>query len=107
MDRRSHENQIVGIELALEAFSLGGLIHFAFAKIDIYSFEYLKYGLSEALITSLDTHEFGARESKISAKSTAASIVVPDLNTAVTPRFYTGRFTAVGKNVILRVTNLH
>jgi hypothetical protein len=35
MDRRSHENQIVGIELALEAFSLGGLIHFAFAKINI------------------------------------------------------------------------
>ena len=35
MDRRSHENQIVGIELALEALSLGGLIHFALAKIDI------------------------------------------------------------------------
>jgi hypothetical protein len=35
MDRRSRENQVVGIELALEAFSLGGLIHFAFAKINI------------------------------------------------------------------------
>ena len=35
MDRRSHENQVVGIELAFEALSLGGLIHFAFAKIDI------------------------------------------------------------------------
>jgi hypothetical protein len=34
-DRRSHENQIVGIELAFEALSLGGLIHLAFAKIDI------------------------------------------------------------------------
>ncbi|MEJ2235551.1 MAG: hypothetical protein P8X67_16650 [Syntrophobacterales bacterium] len=34
-DRRSHQNQVIGIELALEAFALGGLIHFAFAKIDI------------------------------------------------------------------------
>ncbi len=34
IDRRSYENQIVGIELTLETFSLSGLIHFAFAEID-------------------------------------------------------------------------
>jgi hypothetical protein len=35
IDRRSDENQIVGIELALETLPLCGLIHFSFAKIDI------------------------------------------------------------------------
>ena len=35
IDRRSDENEIVGIEFAFEAFALGGLIHLAFAKIDI------------------------------------------------------------------------
>ena len=107
MDRRSHENQVVGIELALEALSLGGLIHFAFAKIDIYSSGDLKYGLSEALITSLDTREFGTSESKKPAESTAASIVVPGFTPAITPRAYRGGFTTLGKNLILRVTNLH
>lgn len=34
IDGRSYENQIVGIELTLEALSLSGLIHFAFAEID-------------------------------------------------------------------------
>jgi len=32
--RGSYENQVISIELTLEAFSLGSLIHFAFAKID-------------------------------------------------------------------------
>gem|GEM_PF-5366117 len=35
IDRRSYKNQIVGIELTLETLSLCGLIHLAFAKIDI------------------------------------------------------------------------
>ena len=34
IDRRSYENQIVGIELTFEALSLSGLIHFAFAEVD-------------------------------------------------------------------------